>query len=173
MPDWFVAKVKPNNEHKLQTYLQSFGVEVYTPTIVVMKSGKQRLEPLFPGYAFVHTSPRSREWPIVRWAPGLAYFLPNQEDPLSVPAPLIGEIEAKVANWNGGGWIAAFEAGERVRVTSGPLKSLDAVFERYVPGKERCEVLISMLGGLHRVTVPIRSLEHPVATQKFGGLELI
>lgn len=168
MSEWFVAKVKPNNEQKVQAYLGSFRVEVYIPTIVVTKLGKRSLEPLFPGYVFVKATPESREWPIIRWAPGLSYFLPNRDDPMALPSSLVDDIVAKVSAWNDGGWITAMQPGDKVRVTAGPLKTLDAIFQRYVPGKQRCEVLVTLLGRLQKVSVDITSVKSS-GRQKFGA----
>ena len=81
------------------------------------------------------------------------------------------ELESRVEQWNAQGWMTAFEQGEPVVVTNGPLQSLEAIFERYIPGKQRCEVLISLMGRPQRVKVDITDLHSFSAHQRFAQLE--
>ena len=173
MPEWYVAKVKSSNDQSLEGYLRGRGVAVYSPEIVVMKRGKQWTERLFPGYLFVMTDPTSEDWPLIRWARGLNYFLPTSMQPAPLPENVIEDISSRVRLWNGGGWIEAFQAGDRVTIDSGPLKPLDAVFERYLPAKQRCDVIVSLFGGPRRIEVEITSIQSAVASRRFvqdGGI---
>ncbi len=156
---WYVAKVKPRNEHHVQTYLARFGVEVYAPEMLVLRGGRKRIEPLFPSYLFVKTDPLSEMWPLVHWARGLRYFLGDQLRPTPCSDALLDTIRARVGQWNGGGWEEAFRASEAVVIRSGPFKELDAVFQRYVPGRERCHVLVSLMGRFIPVTLGVTEIE--------------
>lgn len=164
MPEWFVAKVKPKQEQKVQAYLAHYGVDVRCHRMNVLRSGKLDAEQVFPGYVFIHAAPRTPEWPVIRWAPGLQYLLPHQDDPHPVSDRLVKELEERVARWNAGGWTKAFQPGDQVSVDAGPLKGLDAVFQRYLPSQRRCAVLISLLGRPQEVSVDIGVLRtQPVA----------
>ena len=158
MLDWYVAKIKARSERGVELSLARCGAESYIPEIVVRKRGRQSLEPLFPGYVFVHTDTASDLWRRVRWAQGIRYFLPDHRDPASVGQALVGDLRSRVADWNGGGWTRALRPGAPVRIETGVLKGLEAIFSRYVPGHQRCEVLISMIGRDHHVTLETRSL---------------
>ena len=68
MLDWYVAKVKPRTESRVELSLATYGIESYAPEIVVLKRGGTALEPLFPGYAFVRVDTESDLWRRVRWA---------------------------------------------------------------------------------------------------------
>lgn len=170
MRAWYVAKAKPRNEHKIHTYLGQHGIAVYAPEIVVMRRGRRLTEALFPGYVFVQTDPLSGEWPLVRWAHGLSYILPDHRQPLPVSDASIDEIRSRVEWWNAGGWIAAFQPGDRVLIASGSLRTLEGIFQRYIPGKQRCEVLLSLMGRPQRVQVEITHLHSAVARRRFATL---
>ena len=158
MLDWYVAKIKPHTESTVELSLSIYGVESYAPKIVVLKGGRQAMEPLFPGYAFVCVDTESDLWRRVRWAQGVSYFLPSQRYPVPIGDAFVSDLRAKVGHWNGDGWTTAFGKGDPVRIEKGPLCGLDAIFQRNVPGKQRCEVLISLVGKDHRVTVDGKGL---------------
>ena len=158
MRDWYVAKVKPRGEQLVAWSLAASGAEVYAPDIVVLKRGRQVLEPLFPGYVFVQVDTAAALWRQIRWAQGVSYFLPGNLAPVPIGAAFVDDLKSKVERWNGEGWATAFGMGDPVRIEAGPLVGLDAIFHRYVPGHRRCEVLVSLVGRDHRVSVDTRSL---------------
>lgn len=162
---WYVAAIQRGKESALQTGLSLHSVEVFNPEITVVKRGRKHREPLFPTYIFCFIDPESEQWPRIRWARGLRYFLGADRKPTPVPASLVDDIRRRVDIWNGGGWASAFEAGDKVRIGNGALSSLEAIFTRYLPGRQRCEVLVSLVGRMHTVHLPITSVEalHPVA----------
>ena len=154
----------------MQKYLGQHRVGVYLPEISVIKRGRQCMEPLFPGYAFVWIDPFSDQWNLVRWARGLSYFLPSQSHPMPIADSVMEETQCRVAQWNAGGWVTAFGPGDRVYVEHGPLKTLDAIFQRYIPGKQRCEILVSLVGHLNSVQIDVTDLYSPVTRRRFAAL---
>ena len=162
---WYIAKIQRGKESALQVGLSLHNVEAYNPEIIGMKRGRGRWEPLFPTYLFCYVDPESEQWPQVRWARGLRYFLGADRKPTPIAASLVDEIRARVEVWNGGGWASAFEPGTRVHIGDGALSGLEAIFTRYLPGRHRCEVLISLVGRTHTVQLPTTSVEalQPVA----------
>ena len=103
--NWYVAKVKPRNERNVQTYLRQYQIDVYAPDMLVIKRGVQTIEPLFPGYVFIHTDPSSQQWPLACWARGVSYFLPDRLEPAPISDDLVEDIKLRVEQWNMGGWI--------------------------------------------------------------------
>ena len=166
---WYVAKVKPRNERYVQVYLQRYNIGVYAPDIVVVKHGNQDTEPLFPGYVFIHVDPSSKEWPIAYWAWGVSYFLPGRQNVVPMGDAVIEDIRLRVERWNAGGWTGVFEPGERFRIVSGPLKGLDAILQQHIPGKQRCQVLISLMGRTETVEVGENEIQCFTARQRFAG----
>ena len=157
--NWHVAAVKRGKEPGLRTGLAQYGVEVYSPEIVVVKRGRKLREPLFPSYVFCHLDPGSELWPQIRWAQGIRYFLGYERQPTPVDPHLVEDIKARVERWNQGGWESALRSGQNVRITSGSLSGLEAVFCRYLSGRQRCEVLVSLIGRPHTVQIPATCVE--------------
>ena len=170
MTEWYVAKVKQQNEQTLQVYLGQYGVATYAPEIIVIKQGKHCMELLFPGCVFVRADPLSEMWRLVRWARGLSYFLPAQGQPEPVEESTIGEIRSRVEQWNAGDWVTMFQPGDRVMIDHGPLRTLGAIFQRYIDGKRRCEILVSLMERPHRVKVDVTELQSFTGRQGFAGL---
>ena len=145
--EWYIAKVKRYQAGFAERQLKQGALEVYNPRIVVLKSGRRKWEDLFPGYLFckVDTS-SSDQWTGLMWTPGVRYFLPPAASPVPLSEEAVGEVRQRVERWNGGGYIWVFKKGDHLRIKSGPLKGLDAIFEKYIPGRERCEVFLLWLG---------------------------
>ena len=158
MSHWYVAKTKPRKERWVARSLEAMSVESYAPEIIAVKNGRRKLEALFPGYVFVHTEFGSPVWRLARWTQGISYFLPDQREPAPVGGDLVRKIRDGVVGWNNGGWQVAFSPGDRVRIDAGVLQGMDAIFQRYIPAGQRCEVLMTMMGHQHRVRVEIDSL---------------
>jgi transcription antitermination factor NusG len=61
---WYALYLKPRQEFKANTQIESLNIEVYLPTITRTKQWSDRkkkiVEPLFRGYIFVHSDERER-----------------------------------------------------------------------------------------------------------------
>ena len=145
--EWYVAKAKRFQTALAEKHLKLWGIEVYNPRIVSLKAQTEKEEEPFPGYLFCQVDTSDSDlWPGLLWTPGVSYFLPPESRPLPLPEDSVDEILQRVERWNHGGYSQVFKKGDRVQVRSGPLKGLDAIFERYQPARERCEVFLSWLG---------------------------
>lgn len=154
MEAWYVAKTRARKEWLVETYLtERLGVEVFLPMIRHPGGRKAGWEPLFPTYLFCLVDPQSADWPAIRWAHGLSYFLGAGQEIVPVSDELITHLKQRVSWWNEGGYVPRFASGERVMVTSGPLSGLEAIFQRYIPARQRCQVLLQILGRLAKVEV--------------------
>jgi transcriptional antiterminator RfaH len=160
MEAWYVAKTKARKEQLVEIYLtEKLGVEVFLPLIRRPASRRTGLEPLFPTYLFCLVDPHAADWPAIRWARGLSYFLGvNQEELVPISDELIAHLKQRVSWWNDGGYVPQFTSGEQVMVTNGPFSGLEGIFQRYVPARQRCQVLLEMLGRMAKVEVPVEVL---------------
>ena len=59
MQSWYVAKVKVQNESVLQTFLASYDVEVFSPTVATPGVKGGGTTALFPTYVFCYLDPAS------------------------------------------------------------------------------------------------------------------
>lgn len=154
MEGWYVAKAKPRKELGLMSFLERREIEVFFPR--VLEPGRQGpiLKPLFPTYMFCRFDAESGIWPVVRWAHGISYFLSQDGVPVCVPQSMIEYLQERVADWNGYGVPRKINQGDKVVVLGGPFAGLEGVFERYVPGRQRCTVLLEVIGRMSAVELP-------------------
>jgi transcriptional antiterminator RfaH len=155
MQGWYIARTKPGREKGVELFIaEKWGIEVFLPVIRRPSLRKAAMEPLFPNYLFCHVDDRSGAWPDIRWVPGLCYFLGVGGEPIPVSDDLIAHLKQKVAWWNDGGFEPHFVSGENVIVTEGPFAGLEGIFEKYVPARQRCLVLLQIVGRQSQVEIP-------------------
>lgn len=149
---WYVVQAKRYCEERVCTHLARRRISAFLPFIEVIRRHRVRrvraLEPLFPGYLFVHLDPTDhREWSAVCWSPGVRRILSIAETPVPVPDEIIEVIQQRVRDL---GFVRPgfrFAAGSRVRIRRGPLAGLEAVFARPLSRQGRVRVLVELLGG--------------------------
>ncbi|MBI2952730.1 MAG: hypothetical protein HYY30_00315 [Chloroflexi bacterium] len=145
---WYVLKTKPHAERQTANVLDARRIIVYLPLL------KRRVvEPLFPGYLFLKIDCESDEYLRSRSAPGVSYILSGDGAPLPVESRLIEEIRQRLALENTKRPAARFTPGDRVVVTSGVFRGVEAIFDRALTPRGRCLVLLEILGRLTRVQV--------------------
>ncbi len=160
MEAWYVAKTKPTKERWVKTYLtEEMGVDVFLRIIRRPAGGKAKWEPLFPTYLFGFVDLQSADWPAIRWVPGLSYFLATGQEITPVSDELITHLKQRVSWWNDDGYAPRFSPGDRVVVTRGPFSGLEGIFQRYVPARQRCQVLLQVLGQFTKVELPAEALK--------------
>jgi transcriptional antiterminator RfaH len=167
---WYVAKTKPAKERYVEIcVLEKWNINVYFPIIRRPSNIKPTFEPLFPTYLFCRFDTQSVIWPAIRWVPGLCYFLGAGQQLIPVSDDLVASLRQQVSQWNEGGYIPRFTPGERVIVTSGPFCGVEGIFQRYLHARQRCQVLLQILGQQNKVELPVHALN---AEQRYRGLAL-
>ena len=152
MANWYVAKTKNKREEWVESVLSRMDVEVFLPRIVNRKRGKATLDLLFPTYIFCRLELDRPDWPAIRWAHGLNYFLGVDDVPASVPDEIVEFLRRRVEDWNGSIETARrFSDGDLVTVAYGPFAGLDGIFRGYVRASERCRILLQIVGRLSSV----------------------
>ena len=154
MEGWYVAKFKVQKEDALFGYLSQSNVQVFSPKIISPGHNAGKPEALFPTYLFCFVDPESRTWQIVRWAPGISYFLSYDGEPAMVPEEMVQYLRNRVTQCNDPSYSSYLSSGDRVIVTEGPFAGLEAVFQRYTPSKERCRILLEAVGRQTSVELP-------------------
>jgi transcriptional antiterminator RfaH len=155
MAYWACAQLQTSREqfalHCLETVA---GFEVYAPRIRAPKHARRSAvttRPLFPGYAFVLIV---LQWHAARWCPGVVRLVTDGGVPARVPDAVIAELRKRERR----GVVELPEPpglrqGAPVRVTRGPFQSLTGLYAGQAP-HERVAILLSVLGGQQRVTLP-------------------
>ena len=112
---------------------------------------------LFPGYLFLLVD---LQWHAARCCPGVTKLIMNGERPAKVPDRIIEELRGRERN----GVVELPEppprlrSGGRVRIAAGPLKGLRGIYVGQ-NGHARVHLLLALLGGQQRVTLPASDVE--------------
>ena len=159
---WYVVHTKPQNEVLASSLLaERLQVTVYLPEVRQQRRGKLQAAPLFPGYLFVQMDSGQTEASAVNAVPGVLRLVAFGGHPQSVPAPVMDALMQRVAAFDQAGGLPQhpFHAGDPVRLTDGPLAGLEAAFVGPMRPSERVRVLLTFLGQLQEVEVPVAMLE--------------
>jgi transcription antitermination factor NusG len=149
---WHVAYASAHGEQQLSKYLAIHGVESYTPQFPPpprTKAGSVRDRQhrwVFPGYVFFRIPTGFAEWDIIRWAPGVKRLLQEDGDPARLSDDVIGRLRQRLAERSMSSLERRFERGQAVVVQSGPLRMVDAIFDRELDTSARLRILIHLLG---------------------------
>ena len=159
MYNWFVIQSKPGQLLKAQTELEQQGFETYLHLIKTeqIKKGK-RLEveqPLFPGYLFIFLSKDESNWRPIRSTRGVAKLISFGNEPAVVPMEVVNAIRTQLRHSYSE---QQFSKDDRVSISEGPFKDLQAVFVEY-DGEQRAFVLLELLGRWQRMSIELSALK--------------
>jgi transcriptional antiterminator RfaH len=142
-----------------QGFLRRAGFTVYLPRLRVprIRGGRrvEHLQLLFPGYGFVSIL---NGWYSARYQPGVIDLIMDGERPAVVRDEIIAEIRQREVEGAVTLPTRKLRRGDRVRITAGPFRELVGLYQDMKP-HERVEVLLHLLGGAHRVTLPKGDVE--------------
>jgi transcriptional antiterminator RfaH len=159
---WYVVYTKPQRELQVADLLEHRQhLTVYLPEVLQMFRNKVQLRPLFPRYLFVQLDAEQMELGKVNFTPGVVKIVSSEEKPLPLRNDVIEAIRQEVKRLNAGGGLPTelFSEGEIVRLRSGPLAGLEAVFVKHLPPRDRAVVLLRFLGQENQVEIDISELE--------------
>lgn len=149
---WIVGVTKPSQEAIAATNLERQGYTYYCPRIKQAKPGKApQITPLFRRYLFIFILD---QWYPVRSTRGMSHVLLGEGGPKIVAEPIIANLRAREGQ---DGLVQLtpppkYRAGDRVRIGNGPFTGHLALFKG-MASRERCQVLLNMLGAQVSVTL--------------------
>jgi transcriptional antiterminator RfaH len=156
---WYVVSTKPYQENHAALNLESVGVTAFCPKIKQKKMLQGRelsvIAPLFPGYLFARFDMES-QYRAVTFARGVKKLVSFGAGPATVDDMVVDSIKARL---NDGCLLVPqplFEYGQVVKIQSGPLQGLEAVFERQMSDQQRAILLLKALAYQMRLVVPLR-----------------
>lgn len=172
MRQWYALRSKPKQESLAATLLTGAGIEVFFPQERVHKQhGKPPVsEPLFPGYLFGHLDPERAEIRLASYTPGILYVVGYGGDPYPVPDDLILYVRQRLARRQGRLDRDGLRHGDRLVILSGPLRGVEAVFDRHLSATGRVRILVQILKRLCPAEVDVRQLKR---VGKAAGAALI
>jgi len=159
---WHLAVCRPNQGHIAFRNLARAGIDVFMPRHRTSRRWRGRqieaVRPVFGGYLFFSTDPAKPRWHEVASTHGVGSLVKSGARPAQVPSSLVTGLMMRCDAE--GCLIPAedFQAGETVRLTSGPFAGLVATIETVAPDR-RIHLLLDMLGRAASLTVPHTMIE--------------
>jgi transcriptional antiterminator RfaH len=170
---WYAVHTKPRAEIQAQNALAHRGLAVYLPLIRVKRVNPRarRHAPLFPGYLFVRADLEQVGESAINWAQGVLSLVHFGGVPAAVPEAIIVHIKQRLEELEQrDGEVVPFRHGESVRISTGPLRDLDVVFDQPLTAKGRARVLLQFMGRIAAAEVRLESLERRNSPpQSFGS----
>jgi transcriptional antiterminator RfaH len=159
MEHWYALYTKPRKEHQVNTFLQGQGVVTYLPTMRRRVRRRDRPDRIvyFPCYLFARLDFRKMPHSSVAWMPGVRRIVSAGEQPLVIADEVVALIKGRLAEKEEEGY-SEFNPGDPVRIISGPLRDLDAVFDRPASAAERVRILLDVLGQMTPVEVEVSNI---------------
>lgn len=148
MLKWYVMQSKPNREFFLASQLRLNHVKTYLPLIRMLDNKDHiKQKPFFPGYLFVHIDLSKSGTSCLQWVPGSKGMVMFGGQPPSVPDQFIEELRYKLEklNINRDSKYSQIPEGDPVSIVSGPFQGYRAMFNAYLPEKDRVRLLLNTL----------------------------
>lgn len=133
---WYVLQTKPHQERSVCGRLRGKGITAYLPCLA------QTHTPYFPGYLFVQADLEETGLGLFNWLPGSKGLVQFGDWPATAPTAVIEEMKKRLAE---GQREREMAPGTAVCITAGPLAGYEGIVDRYLSGKERVVVLLSLL----------------------------
>lgn len=144
---WYALYTKPHQERQVSGLLEEQGIETYLPT--VRRKVRRRDRPdrvvYFPCYLFARVDFRATPRSSIAWMPGIRRIVSFGEQPAVVDDAIVSIVRQRLGDIEEVAY-GRIKQGDRVRITSGPLRDLEAVFDRPLSAAERVRVLLDVMG---------------------------
>jgi transcriptional antiterminator RfaH len=146
---WYVIRTRQYKERVVVQRASLFIQDVYLPLLRTKKRGLgrliERIEPLFPCYLFARFRLDEAYYKLTR-SVGVVGLVCVGGEPCEVDTQTIQNIRSRETD----GLIVLnpkrLRPQQRVTITEGSLRGIEAVFERYLSGAERVAVLLDSIG---------------------------
>jgi transcriptional antiterminator RfaH len=147
MKHWYALYTKPKKEHQVDAFLQGRGIETYLPT--VRRRVRRRDRPdrvvFFPCYLFARLDFKDTPRSSIAWMPGIRRIVSMGDEPAAVADGIVELVRRRLEGIEQVGY-SNLQPGDRVRITSGPLRDLEAVFDESLTAADRVRILLDVMG---------------------------
>lgn len=149
---WNVLQTAPHCESQVCRFLSLQRIEGYAPRFPApprtrpgsVRDRKHRR--VFPGYVFFRVPEEFAQWDVVRWAPGVRRLLQFDAGPALLSDGVVEHIRKRLLDRSINQPGTRFVRGQQVVIMSGPLRMVDALFDRELDAAARVQVLVQLLG---------------------------
>lgn len=158
-PRWYAVQTKPRQEEVARENLERQGYRVYLPRLQLKKRRNNRwqtvIEPLFPGYLFLHIDLNNDNVAPVRSTFGVRAMVRFGHECVAVADDIIAWLQQRERREFGSEEEAdLFKPGDKVQITHGPFGGLEAVYEMK-RSDDRVMLLIEILGRKNQIAVAL------------------
>jgi transcriptional antiterminator RfaH len=157
-PHWYLLQCKPLQQARAELNLLQQGFTFYAPEHTVQRLRRGRVdvgtEALFPGYVFIQLDSQSN-WRALRATKGVSRVVGFGDRPLAVPDALIAGLQARLQT--PAAPVALYKAGDRVLITDGCFKHIEAIVQAVTP-QQRIVVLLNILNTQQAVQMPLAAV---------------
>jgi transcriptional antiterminator RfaH len=159
--EWYVVNTQPRREDFAEQNLKRLGIETFSPRIrqekVIRRDRRTVIAPLFPGYIFARFN-LDTHYRAVSYAHGVQKLVAFGDAPTTVDEEIIDSIKSRISE----GYIhldlPLFKPGQLVRIDTGPLQGLEAVFEKEMNDHQRSMLFLGALSYQARVVVNLEQV---------------
>ena len=147
MERWYALYTKPRKERQVNALLQERGIQTYLPTVGRKVRRRDRPDRVvyFPCYLFALLDFRVTPHSSIAWMPGVRRIVAFGDQPAVVADEIINLIRGRLSDVEEVGY-GRLKKGDRVRIQSGPLRDLEAIFDQPLSSKDRVRVLLDVMG---------------------------
>jgi transcription elongation factor/antiterminator RfaH len=160
MEHWYALYTKPRKEHQVDALLRGRGFETYLPT--VRRKAKRRDRPdrivYFPCYFFARFDFEVLPCSSITWMPGMRSIASLGDQPAIVADEIVELVRCRLEAIEDVGYGPLCQ-GDRVRIKSGPLRDLEAVFDQSLSQANRVRILVDVVGRMTPVELEYSQLE--------------
>ena len=158
---WYAVKCKPHQERIAELHLKRAGIITFYPQIKEPKIIRRRrqicVNALFPGYLFAQFNVE-HDYRLVIYSRGVHGVVSFGPTPAVVDEEMIRVIKDRLCD----GYVivpeAAFTTGQVVRIREGPLRGMEGIFERQIPGYQRAVLLLRAISYQAKVVVDLEDI---------------
>ncbi len=161
---WYTLHTQPRKEHAVRELLQNRGIEAYLPVLPPprrrpSRPGRERA--FFARYLFARLDFSQVPLSSINWLQGMTGVVSFGGEPAEVPDGVIRWLRARLAQADAGEYHRGLvlKPDARLRVTAGPLRGMEAIFERRLSAEDRARVLVQLLGRITACEIPLDWLE--------------
>jgi len=162
-PAWYVVYVRNNHEAKVESYLQSQGVQAFVPWVSVPSRRKDRFKllrvPLFDSYVFVYTDLNPKDYYTITHHQSVVQIVGGQEGSFSLPADRIESLRRILAHGQNVFILPGPASGRQVRFIAGSLAGVAGKLSRRRGCKCRLAIDLEIFGKSVAVDVEVAENE--------------
>ncbi|MAX49413.1 MAG: hypothetical protein CMD75_01090 [Gammaproteobacteria bacterium] len=153
---WLIASYKSNEVKRLERNLLNQNFDYYLPKITTKKiNSKSKEEILFPGYIFVNTC--LENYTTLKYTMGIKNIIKFGDNISCMSNDEIESMQVAEKTSKINPVAPQIQVGQDAIISKGSLKG-SMVKICSLPSKERAGILLTFLGSMRRVSIPINHL---------------